>query len=464
MNEHRVRRRGKRGVILLVVAGLMFVLLAFVGLAFDAGYLQWSRRRAQTAADAAALAGAWAVQIGGSVTAEGQNSSKVNGFEDGRNAVTVTINKPPTIGSYTSDPSAVEAIVSQDAPAFFMRILGFNTLPVRARAVARKGLGTGCVYVLNPGIKSALKFAGNSNVTMGCGAIVESNNSEATTLDGTTTVTLTNGASIGSVGGYKCGGAGDPAPCTLATPSYGVYKGAVSPGDPLATTLTMPQPPATPTDAACFDGTTMRSGATCAGPTNAVDGTVFSPGVYCGGINVNNGVNVTFSAGTYIIVGGIGLNFSNGTVTGTGVTFYMTALDDAPSGWPCTGLNGNSGYPGPVSITTAATVTLSPPTCDCDTAGVYCGITFFQNRGIPANHLSNNLINGGVGTVLNGAIYFPHSALSFSGGGDSTGYQMIIADTLDFVGGTILAPNNFPSCYGSGSTNPAFKKWAVMAE
>src|SRR5260370_35742337 len=107
MNEQRVQRRGKRGVILLIAAGLMFVLLAFVGLAFDVGYLQWSRRRAQTAADAAALAGAWAVVQGDAVTTSGQNGSADNGFKDSMNGVTVTINKPPSGGSYARDTTAV---------------------------------------------------------------------------------------------------------------------------------------------------------------------------------------------------------------------------------------------------------------------------------------------------------------------------------------------------------------------
>ena len=42
-------KNNKRGVVILTAVGMMFVLLAFVGLAFDVGYLQWSRRRAQTA-------------------------------------------------------------------------------------------------------------------------------------------------------------------------------------------------------------------------------------------------------------------------------------------------------------------------------------------------------------------------------------------------------------------------------
>src|SRR5438876_4619844 len=109
MKEQRLRRGGESGFLLLVAAGLMFVLLAFVGMAFDVGYLQWSRRRAQTAADAAALAGAWAVQSGGPGTTEGKYSSKINGFEDGVNGVTVTINNPPLSGSYAGTAGAVEA-------------------------------------------------------------------------------------------------------------------------------------------------------------------------------------------------------------------------------------------------------------------------------------------------------------------------------------------------------------------
>src|SRR5260370_5246664 len=127
MKKRGVERRGRRGVILIIVTGMIFMLLAFVGLAFDVGYLQWSRRRAQTSADAAALSAAWALELGGSMTADGKAASGTNGYADG-NGVTVTINNPPTSGSYAGVATAVEAIVSQDAPSYFMRVAGFNTL------------------------------------------------------------------------------------------------------------------------------------------------------------------------------------------------------------------------------------------------------------------------------------------------------------------------------------------------
>src|SRR5258708_35647452 len=96
-----IGKNNKRGVALLTAVGMMFVLLAFVGLAFDVGYMQWSRRRAQTAADAAALAAAWAVVEGDPVTTSGQNSSADNGFKDSTNGITVTINQPPSSDSHT---------------------------------------------------------------------------------------------------------------------------------------------------------------------------------------------------------------------------------------------------------------------------------------------------------------------------------------------------------------------------
>src|SRR2546426_7648629 len=73
-------KNNKRGVVILTAVGMMFVLLAFVGLAFDVGYLQWSRRRAKTAADAAEVAAAWAVVQGDPVTPSGQSGFAAYGF------------------------------------------------------------------------------------------------------------------------------------------------------------------------------------------------------------------------------------------------------------------------------------------------------------------------------------------------------------------------------------------------
>ena len=432
----------KRGVVLLSAVGMMFVLLAFVGLAFDVGYMQWSRRRAQTAADAAAVAAAWAVVQGDAVTASGQNGSADNGFTDSTNGVTVTINKPPSVGSYTSDATAVEAVVSQDTSAFFMRILGFNTLPVRARAVAKAGYSIACIYALDPTAKDALSIGGGATLSLGCGGVSESNDPKAIDITGSTTVTMTNGASLGAVGNYSaCAG--------CVNPSYALDSGIINPGDPLST-LPMPTYSSQP----CFNQTTwsMASGTLCAeNAANLASGT-YQPGVYCGGITVNSGMDVILSPGMYILAGGSGLTFNAGKVRGDGVTFYMT---DA-NGWPCTGVTGGNVYPGGVSVNSSADVEVSAPT-----TGSYAGMLFFGNR-FDTTHLANNTINGGSNFKIDGAIYFPNSLVSFSGSSNSNGYMLLVADKINFTGNSTLNLNNLPAAFATN--NPAFQSWVSVAE
>lgn len=441
MKNNQGKLSSKRGVILLTAAGLMFGLLAFVGLAFDVGYLQWSRRRAQTAADAGALAGAWAKQLSGAVVAEGQSGSAVNGFTHGQNGITVTINNPPTAGSYIGDATAVEAIVAQDTGSYFLRILNWNTLPIRARAVARQGYGTACVYALDPNARPGLRFSGNTGVNLGCGAIVASTMDPAVNVGGTATVTMTNGASIGSVGDYDADGSGS------INPPTSISGGAPFPGDPL---ITLPMP--TYSTQPCWNGTTMIAGP-CTDNANLPTGT-YQPGVYCGGITINSGSVVNLLPGVYILAGGGGLRFNGGTTTANGVTFYVTDTDT----WPCSGFHGSQQYPSTVTMNSSAGVTLTAPV-----EGVYAGIALMVNRDLTGSHApSPNHINGGAGFVLDGAIYMPNSPLSFEGNSDSNGYLMLIAATLDFTGGATLNLNNFPTAFANN--NPAFKKWVVLGE
>src|SRR3954452_17914978 len=51
-------RWSRRGGALVYIAIVMFVIVGFVGLAIDWGYMTWTAQKLQNAADAAALAGA----------------------------------------------------------------------------------------------------------------------------------------------------------------------------------------------------------------------------------------------------------------------------------------------------------------------------------------------------------------------------------------------------------------------
>ncbi|MGA7622796.1 MAG: pilus assembly protein TadG-related protein, partial [Candidatus Acidiferrales bacterium] len=86
-----MRRRDREAGQSLVLVGVgMVVLIGVLGLAIDFGYYRYVRRELQTAADAAALAGAMDLSYL-DVTTAAQSASSENGFTNGANGVTVTV-------------------------------------------------------------------------------------------------------------------------------------------------------------------------------------------------------------------------------------------------------------------------------------------------------------------------------------------------------------------------------------
>ena len=386
----RVRSR-ESGFVLVMTSAAMIMLLAFVGLAVDVGYLQFQKRRVQSAADAAAQGGAWEIrnhQSDQSIIDAARHDSSLNGFTHGSDGVTVTVNHPPTSGYYSTQTNAVEVIVSQTAPTYFMKILGFNSAPVSARAVARATSSPNCVYVLDSAASGALMATGNGTAAVQCGIVVDSTSSTAVQANGNGCITAT---AITVVGSYSSNSNG----CGLQpTPTAG--SSYVS--DPLSY-LTAP------TVGACnYTNYAVSLGVV-----------YLSPGVYCGGITVSGAATVVyFSPGTYILNGG-GLNVSGqANLIGTGVTFYNTG--DASHAYA------------PVSLTGGSITALSAPT-----TGDYAAILFFQDRSITST--SVNTIAGGTATIYDGAFYFPTTPVRYSGNSlQNGGYTLIVADTLTFAG------------------------------
>ena len=104
------------GNVLVIAAFSMTTLMAFVALGTDSGVLFRSRRNAQTAADAAAVAGALDYLYNGSTTSAAsaaKAASSANGIADGTDGVTVTVNIPPASGPNAGNSAFVEAIVSR---------------------------------------------------------------------------------------------------------------------------------------------------------------------------------------------------------------------------------------------------------------------------------------------------------------------------------------------------------------
>lgn len=390
--------RGSSGQVLWLVTLFIVVLFAFAGFAVDVGQ-EWSvRRNMQTAADAAAIAGAVAVRLGNPVTAPAQAVAKTNGFTDSSidpsSTATVTVNNPPLAGAFAGNASYVEVIVSQPQPTYFLQALGYTTMPVSARSTASSVNGPACLYALDPSASSAASFGGSSTTTLSCGAIVDSSSSSALTSNGGGTLTASD---IGVVGGFSCSG------CT-PTPVSGVAPAR----DPLAYLQA-------PTVGGCDYHNLDNKPSNCV--KNGVASYCFSPGVYCGGIKIDGNINVFFSPGVYILEGGM-KDTANVNISGTGVMFY----------------NSNVSY-GAIDLSGANTVNLSAPT-----SGPYAGILFFQDRSVPLGS-SGSKITGGTGSTFDGSIYFSTTSVTYSGNSSSGGYTIIVADTVSVSGSSTLLDN-----------------------
>src|SRR3984893_4943474 len=137
-NPRSRRFTSQRGQALYLVVSFIVVLMGFASLGVDVSMLWGTQSRMQIAADAGALAAANSLNSGGSgnVNTSARAATTQNAFTNGAgtigntNLVTVTVNNPPTSGGYMANSQAVEVIVQQSQPTFFMRVAGFSTVAV----------------------------------------------------------------------------------------------------------------------------------------------------------------------------------------------------------------------------------------------------------------------------------------------------------------------------------------------
>src|SRR5512143_3730208 len=110
-----INDRRRNGTVVVAVGACLIGMLAILALSLDGGLLLDKRRKAQGAADAAALAGAselfksWFANAGldngpkagytgparGTIAQFVKDIARENGFEDGKDGVTVEVHIPP---------------------------------------------------------------------------------------------------------------------------------------------------------------------------------------------------------------------------------------------------------------------------------------------------------------------------------------------------------------------------------
>ena len=401
--QHRCRlATDRRGSVAIQIALMATIIIGFVSLATEVGYILLVQREMQSAADSAAVSGATALMRGtpSNYQVEAQAVASASGFTNGSSGTSVTVSSPPADGSYAGVTGAVEVVISQPQTVSLMSLFGHTSVNVGVRGVATVGSGTGCALQLLSGAGVGVSVTNGAVVNLTqCGLGANSTSSTALQMSGGAVV---NAQAVTVVGGASISNGAS------INPSSALKTSQAAVTDPYAGV-------AVPTYSGCSNGNNKSYGHSNTGLQT------LSPGVWCNGVSFTNDAQISLNPGVYIVDRG---NFNVGgavVMTGVGVTIVLTSS---------TGSNYAT-----VTIGNGASVTLSAPT-----SGATGGLVFFGDRNAPASN--SNSLQGGSTLALTGVMYFPSQLVIFSNGtSNPSGCTELIAGTMQFTGGATFSNN-----------------------
>ncbi len=399
-------RESESGQAIILIAITMLAMLMMVGVAIDAGQLYSARRSMQEAADAAAYAGSVTRYEGGTEsagwTAAAADGTR-NGFTNGSNGVTMTIQRPTASPYNTSD--YIEVIISQQVKTSLVPAeAGITTVTVHAISGAESLNNDYAIIALDRNATTNAFNGGTANITITGGGIM-ANSTAATAATGSTgtwsiTCPSTNPCDVDIAGGS--GGAFPAA--QPGSPSYynGVQTGRPQIPDPFAG---YPKP----------STTGMSTNPAGFGPSNNTLGS----GIYTSTITSKK-----LCHGIYILQGG-GI--------GGDLTVDTTSTDPA-TGQVCDGrimiFNTMSTYPATGGTCTGVSITGNHEIANLQpmTSGTYQGLLFYQD---PACTAAMSLGSTAFEFDVGGTIYLPNAAFTISGGHPAIQGGQIVAKTVD---------------------------------
>ncbi|MEQ8665984.1 MAG: pilus assembly protein [Rhodospirillales bacterium] len=409
--------RDRRGVIMVMFALLLPVLAGSIGMGVEVALWYKEKRSIQSAADAAAVSGAYeALESGATsatITAQASADAARNGFDTVANPPTV--NNPPASGAYTADNDAVEVILSESFTMLFASVITDSaTVTVSARAVATSTtFGEACVLSLNTS-GTGVQVTGSGDVTFD-GCMVASNSSDSSALD-------VSGSGDLEVDCYSVVGGVSASPGLTTDAGCNGQTGAAAVADPYADL-------STPAYGACDEpgGYTLNNNNS---NTFDHDDDFETAYVICGDLTVRG--DLTLEPGLYIVEGDISVN-ATGSLQGDGVTIILK------NGGQIDNFNGS------------ADIDLSAPS-DAS-AGDWQGMLFYQDRDDAATCTGNNCntLNGSSTSTFEGTIYFPNQEVSVLGGNTSgsPGCLQMVAYQVTFSGNSSMAADN-SECFDAG--------------
>jgi hypothetical protein len=418
------------GQTLVLTALCASVLLGFVGLALDVGVLFHARRSMQTAADAAALAGAIDYlyhQSASHARTAACNAATRNGFSgtcttgtcaDG--TAEICINVPPVAGPNSGTVGFVEAIVTKPTATIFHP----GSVNVAARAVGALPLaGQACIWVMAPS-GPALNVQGSYDIeSQHCGVYVNSDTSDAmnvtgnsgtfnttfidvvgnSTLQHTTTPTaptMNSGARQSPWGNLNgpCWNSTSCDPNNTGNPATNECStGAANVTSTNNISLASQIPAPNADGVVCFSGGNVKLSGTLVFPggSSGGSGIVY---VFENGVTMDTGSNVTFGSGSIVSHNPLTFGSTAGAVLDVGGGTLTQKSNSILNIW-------------------------SP----ADSASTYDGIAIFQptwnTNQLQVQFGSNN-------EVLDGYIYAPGAAVSLQDNGGGVTATGIVANQL----------------------------------
>ena len=392
---------------------LVPVMMGAAAVGIETGQAYRTKRQMQGAADAAALAGSIDRMAGkdlATITATAQYVAQRNGFQNGVNGVTVTVNAPPTSGANVGTPGAVEVSIGKSQSfslgAALTNWLGGSSsgFTMHSRSVAAQGTytsssttttttstGDGCLVALTTDNEQGVSFSSFNNFNADC--MIYSNGTANGTGAANSSIYMAsfNNATLKSVwtrGSF-----------TAASYNHITYTSTPNVSQNQTTQVNDPYSSLpTPSPGTCnYTSFSASSGSSV----------TLSPGTYCGGLSVTSVNNVYFTPGIYYVANGDLYLSSVNNVTcptcssSSGVTIILTQT------------TGNNSDIGGVRISSDNNVALN-----ATTSGTWAGILFYQDRRVANGTMSSTSKIFTVSSLntanLTGAIYFPNNRIDIS--------------------------------------------------
>jgi len=401
------------------MAILMVGMLGFSALAIDGGSLYHEHRRAQNAADAAAMAAALAKIKGQPLGTVALTSTTSNDFATTAQAcnpagldcilgvgadLTIEVTNPPRVGQYAGNPEYIRVFIEHKVNTSFAHLVFTNGLSDAAEAVSRvwpaQNFTPGhAIFATTEHDCKGVWFSGTGDTNVTGGGVFSNSDAASASCQsgvqgggGVITVIPPDGIEV--VGTFDMGGSGAVSPA----PTEYVPRDRIRPmmGTPDCNGL--------------WDYGEMR--------INSAGAHTIFPGLY-EEITVLAGADVTLDPGMYCIYGNKGFTSNGGSITGTDIFIYVEVGDFD--------LGGN---------TLVNLSAVEPPNSQVDPSfNDWAGMLLF----VDPNNTNPIKITGGSNTVYSGTIYAPSSLVTLTGGGTSIGINaQIIGDSVIITGNAEL--------------------------